>query len=242
VATDISKIQLVESKKGGDVRDIYVEDGHKMKRFFMPDDVYEQPIRGHIIVCTDSVIVDRVKKTFWLAPRQAKPMSGGPWVIGGRRPAGVMPRQNARGTFRRETGLDLPEERFVPTAIHKEYIWKDREQEPQDVGCHNFVDIFAIELSGDEHAAASGQLEDKEYASGGLREYDRGALVAVGNPILIDLYDEMFMLPQSPARHAYACRAALFSIFQYTSSCLPTSKNKDDIDKKSRTAQQADAV
>ncbi len=185
MATDVSKIRLVEAEQVHGVRDIYVEDGHKMERFFMPDDVYEQSIRGHIIVCTDTVIVDRARQTFWLAPRQAKPMSGGPWVIGGRRPAGILPRQNARATFKRETGLDLPEKRFTPTMIHKEYIWKDREQKPQNVGCHNFVDVFSIELTTEERAAASAQLEGKEYRSGeGLRAYDYAALRAVGNPIL----------------------------------------------------------
>jgi hypothetical protein len=50
-----------------------------------------------------------------------------------------------------------------------------------------------IELSDDEREAAGKQLEGKEYRGGeGLREYDYYALREVGNPVLLDLYKQIF--------------------------------------------------
>jgi ADP-ribose pyrophosphatase YjhB (NUDIX family) len=115
----------------------------------------------------------------------------GPWIIGGRQMAGEIPEQAIRRCFKRETGLDVPENRFHFVLINN-YIWKDREQEPQNVGSHNFALTFYIELSEEERTAV--KLVSAEYEEFGLREFSREDLIREGaHQALIDLYDNVFI-------------------------------------------------
>ncbi len=166
---------------------------HSMQRYFMTATAYEEAIRSFIIVCVDAVVIDSLRKTFWLIKRSQKPMQG-VWVIGGRRAAGQTPIQAIERVFFRETSLLLGAERFTYVK-ENEYLWKDREQEPQNVGCHGVVQVFAVELTPQEREHTAANLEKTGYVPGwGLQEYNREKLLAdTGiHKALLDLYDTIF--------------------------------------------------
>lgn len=171
---------------------LYREANHQMSRKFLDDATYARAIEAFVIDCTDAVIVDRRERVFYLAKRVVLPMKG-IWVIGGRRFAGESLHESVRRRFRRETGLDLLKERFA-YVVGQDIIWKDREQEPQDVGSHNFCHRFTVELTPEERDRAARSLEKKEYEQGfGLRKFTFADLVVANvHQSLIDLYDLIF--------------------------------------------------
>ena len=98
-----------------------------------------------------------------------------------------------RRNFKRETGLDLPSERFVFVTM-TEYLWQDREQEPQGNGTQTLCHQFVIELTEEELGIARNGLEAREYEPGyGLQEFNRDRLVQEAvHPVIIDVYDTVF--------------------------------------------------
>lgn len=171
---------------------VYVEPGaeDRLKPVFMTDDVYEQASRSMIIDCTDVLLYDRGRRVIWLATRRLKPMSG-LWVIGGRRKPGETPAQSALRCFERETKVKLEPSRLM-FLTENEYIWKDRQQEPQDVGCHVVARVFGVLVSDAEELAQMQRgLHPAEYdVEAGLQAFSREGLVrANAHPALIDLYD-----------------------------------------------------
>ena len=179
--------------KSAEMPKLYVENRtHRMERTFLSDETYEQAMRGMIIVCTDGVIINRDRKTIYLAKRAIKPMQG-LWWIGGRR----LPSENALTSvgrcFKRETGLDIRPNRFTFVDM-AEYLWKDRQQVPQSAGSHNLCHTFAVELNYAELEQAKSGLEKQEYESKfGLQEFNRDRLVhAQVHPVILDIYDKIF--------------------------------------------------
>lgn len=172
---------------------VYVENPeHRMVRVCLDEATYAEAITTFVIVCTDACIVNRARRTLWLARRAVKPMKG-IWWIGGRRFAGEKPAESMYRCFKRETGLDLPGNRFQFVLI-AEYLWKDRQQEPQDEGSHNLAHTFAVELDAAELAQARTGLERGEYDRDfGLQEFTREQLVMAGaHSVIIDFYDAVF--------------------------------------------------
>ena len=172
---------------------LYVEDPtHRMERTFLNEETYEQAMRAMIIVCTDTVIMNRKRKTIYLAKRAIKPMQG-LWWIGGRRLTGENALSSVHRCFRRETGLDLHAMRFALVDI-AEYLWQDRQQQPQNVGSHNLCHTFAVELNNTELKQAKSGLEKQEYESGfGLKEFGRYDLVQNEvHQVILDVYDKIF--------------------------------------------------
>ena len=153
---------------------------------------YSHALDMFVIVCVDALIINRAKRTIYLAPRKAKPMQGW-WVIGGRVRAGEKEQDAMRRKFLQETSVDVDPARFEFLRMNR-YFWKDREQEPQGNGSDNLAYSFAIELTGQELQQVSKNLEKREYeASGGLREFTREELLQEGaHEAIIDLYDQIF--------------------------------------------------
>lgn len=145
-----------------------------------------------IIVCTDAVIINRDRRTIYLAKRAIKPMQG-LWWIGGRRLPGESAISSMQRCFKRETGLDIHSVHFTLVDI-AEYLWKDRQQAPQDAGSHNLCHTFAVELSDTELEQAKSGLEKQEYEPRfGLREFSRTDLVrAKVHQVILDVYDKIF--------------------------------------------------
>ncbi len=171
--------------------------GHPMRPHRFEDDVYTKIVDSLAIDCTDTVVISADRPgAIWLTRRQAKPMAGW-WIIGGRRKPPMKIEDAMVETFKRETTLALPSDRFHFLCIN-EYTWKDREQEPQDGGSHNTAATFVVVLTADELAQASANLEKKEYATGtGLTPFDRAELERLYqqdemHPMLIDLQRHIY--------------------------------------------------
>ena len=171
--------------------------GHPMHPHRFEDDVYTKIVDSLVIDCTDTVVINGDRPdAIWLTQRQAKPMVGW-WIIGGRRKPPMKIEDAMSETFKRETTLSLPPDRFHFLRVN-EYTWKDRQQEPQDGGSHNTAATFVVALSAEELAQASANLEKKEYAKGtGLTPFNREELERLYemdqmHPMLIDLWHQVF--------------------------------------------------
>lgn len=172
---------------------VLVEKGYNPPpRLRLSDEEYAHTLQATIQVTVDVVAINRKKRQFYLAMRQAKPVAGW-WWFGGRQNPGETPTEAAVRIMKRETGLDLSSERFKFVAyIH--HMCKDREQEPQDMGCHMLAGTFVFEPTEEELSCMKGQLEKKEYASEiALRPFGLSGLLAEGaRPQVLQLYDKMF--------------------------------------------------
>ncbi len=151
---------------------VYTEPGSKpIPRVRLDDAPYGLALQRFIGLCTDAMIVgfdfSLDKLVAFLAKRKAKPMSSW-WMIGGGRMPGETPSQSIVRCFKSETGLTVDEERFG-YLCRNSYIWKDRQQQPQDVGCHMEADTFVVVLTHDEMAAI--RLDKNEYVDGGLKAF-----------------------------------------------------------------------
>ncbi len=171
----------------------YIEDpDHVMDKVFLDDETYTKAIEAFIIVCTDAVIIDPVRRTFHLAKRRSKPAADVWWVIGGRRQAGEDPLHGIRRNFRRETGLDIGSEHFQMRCIF-DMRWRDRRQAPQGKGSHNLSYTYSACLTPEQIRFASAHLEPREYyAELGLVEFDRERIMREGHPVIRALYDKVF--------------------------------------------------
>ena len=172
---------------------VYIEGPEREHpRVFLEPRRYEDAMRSFVIVCTDAVIIDRAHRKIHLAHRNVKPMPGW-WVIGGRQFAFETSEASVRRCFKRETKLDLPEDRFEYVR-HNWYVWNEREQAPQDVGSHNVAFTYAIELSAEERSFAWANLHPEEYdITRGLRAFGRDDLLKEDvHPMLVALFDQLF--------------------------------------------------
>jgi len=158
----------------------------------LPDKEYADAIQCLVFGCSDIIPINKSKRVVYLSKRISKPAPGW-WFIGGRMQINDNPLQAAARNFERETSLKLPLERFQLNAIF-DYLWKDREQEPQNIGCHGIAFTFTVELSDEELAIAGNHLDQKEFqANEGLTEFDREKLIAENvYPSILDLYDQIF--------------------------------------------------
>lgn len=171
----------------------YIESGYQpIPKTFLPDDAYVQGLQAFVYGCTDAVIINSARRTIYLAKRSQKPMIGW-WWIGGRMNAGETKEQSIIRCFAREVGLTFPQDRFTLLSV-SDYLWKDRTQKPQDIGCHPMAYTFTVELSPGELDAASRNLEPKEYDAGeGLNEFSRERLLTENVfQAVIDVYDTIF--------------------------------------------------
>ncbi|MBI4437755.1 hypothetical protein HY631_02285 [Candidatus Uhrbacteria bacterium] len=164
----------------------------EMRGGHMEDRVFASTIDHLIVVCTDAVIINRVRRTLYLCRRCVRPMRG-LWVIGGRRRKGETPLAAMSARFQRETGLVLPQERFVFLMV-TEYLWQDREQEPADRGMHYLGHQFVVELTNRELLYATLHLEPTEFDRAyGIQEFTRDRLVCEDvHPVLLEIYDSIF--------------------------------------------------
>lgn len=178
----------------------FVEDGFEpVPRVFLSDTAYGDALRRFCPGCADIVIVDRSAKTIHLAERDQLPMQG-LWWIGGAMSPSDSPHASAAANFKRETSLSLGEERFDLAAV-MDYQWKDRQQEPQNMGCHMVGYTFTVELTPEELASVNLAVTP-EYGKSRLLPYDRAALVKANVfPAILELYDHIF--PPQPTEVLY---------------------------------------
>ena len=169
----------------------FKEDGYSpITHIRLSEEEYSRALSCFTPACTDVVPIDVDRKNIYLANRISKPMTGW-WWIGGRMCAGETKEEAAMRNFERETGLNLSSDRLRLVAVF-DYFWKDRQQVPQEVGCHMLAYTFVVELTAEELAAIG--LEKSEYeASAGLTAFNREQLIKEKVfPAILDLYDLIF--------------------------------------------------
>jgi len=171
----------------------YKDDGYQpIPGVRLSDDEYGRGLQCFVPGCADVVPINVNRKVIYLARRTSKPMTGW-WWIGGRIAPHDTKEAAAVKNFKRETGLDISQSRLQLAALF-DYRWKDRAQVPQEIGCHMLAYTFTIELTSEEIALLSGNLDEQEYEEGsGLFVFNRERLVEEKVfPAVLDLYDHVF--------------------------------------------------
>lgn len=173
------------------------------RKFIADDKAYGEALEAFVAVCTDCLFFNQEKGTVYLAKRKAKPMSCEWWFIGGRVFAGEDEHTAMRRCIKRETGLEIDPERIDFLAM-KRYLFKDRQQEPQEKGCDSLCYIFGLEVTEAEIATVRSNLDKNEYdLEAGLLEFDSAKLTAENVfPSIIDVYEKVFphIAVERPAR------------------------------------------
>ena len=169
---------------------IFVENkDHTISSQNLSDEEYAKAISNLIVVCGDVLFINKTNKSVYLAKRISKPMQG-LWLIGGRRKAGESPLLGITRKLKQETGLDIESSRFEFLTI-VEYLWEDRQQEPQNTGTHGLAYTYAIELSEEEIKNAAVNLDADEYDKAfGLKEFSKQDLLDhKAHPALLYFFD-----------------------------------------------------
>ena len=113
----------------------YTEPGYEpIPSLRLSDDEYGRALQCFVGACTDAVPINIKERSMFLARRRSRPMTGW-WLIGGKMMPDELKEQSMVRCFQRETKLELPPESFSLVAVF-DYRWKNRQQEPQQIGCH----------------------------------------------------------------------------------------------------------
>lgn len=170
------------------------ENARRIPSTRLSDEEYGEALRRFIGVCADIVIMNSARREIYLARRRSKPMTGW-WWLGGGNLVNETSQEAAARNFTRETKLIIDPSRFV-YRVDIDYFWKDRQQEPQNYGCHMEGKTFTVELRDEE--IDSIKLDPDEFdASEGLTPFTREMLVREGvYPAILNLYDLIF--PETP--------------------------------------------
>jgi len=163
------------------------------EKVFLPDDVYAESLKSFVLVCADTLIVNKTRKTVYLAKRKSKPQSDW-WMIGGRVLAGEEERVAMRRLFKRETSLVISEGDFEFIRMQR-FQFKDREQDPQETPCDSLCYTFYLNIEDEEVIKTiSDSLDKEEYETDlGLVPFDREKMEREKvHQVLIDLYDLTF--------------------------------------------------
>lgn len=157
------------------------------------DRQYAEALEALIVVATDCLLINQRNRTVYLTRRRAKPMSNHWWFVGGRMLPGELEHVAMSRRFKRETKLDINPEQFRFLHIGR-YFMKNREQEPQDTPSDNLTFVFCLDVTEEEVAKISANLDSAEYfAENGLREFTREQLVTEGVfTSVLDAYDVAF--------------------------------------------------
>ncbi len=171
---------------------VYVESGFHIPRIRLEDEEYGRSIQAHVVYCVDAAIVNRARRTMYLGKRVAKPLQGW-WIIGGRVLPGELEADAISRKFKQEAGIYIAPERFCYIDTIR-YMRAGRAQPPQEYGSDAIGYTFAVELTDDELATASDNLDAAEYDTElGLVEFTRERLVTEGvDAAAIDIYDSIF--------------------------------------------------
>jgi ADP-ribose pyrophosphatase YjhB (NUDIX family) len=166
-------------------------------------EVYAAAIAALVFVCCDTVIVRRGSQggQMLLTKRTQYPAKGEWWCFGGRMlPSDFIAGDRAfaaaaQRRLKHETGLDIELSRFSHIQADAR-VWGMREQEPQELGCAQVVEVFMVSLSEKEIAEFESELNLDPTAMDievGHIWADRSKLQEIGaHQIMVDLYDQIF--------------------------------------------------
>ena len=91
---------------------------YAMPKVYISDAAYREALDSLVIVCTDAVIINRQRKSFYLAKRSVRPQQDW-WIIGGRTNAGEDPFESIARCFNRETKLSVEPARFTFVSMDR---------------------------------------------------------------------------------------------------------------------------
>jgi ADP-ribose pyrophosphatase YjhB (NUDIX family) len=126
----------------------------------MPDDgEYGRALDTLVVACVDLLIVDGADNVL-LGRRQRKPQAD-LWLLGGRMRAGLPYRTSAVRNAHRELGVQLNLDCLTPREIgHYSLVWDEREQAPQDRGCHTISHVFGYQAGNNEFSRHNGEYSE----------------------------------------------------------------------------------
>lgn len=168
----------------------YIEGGYQeIPSVYLSDEEYARALQCFVPACTDVVPIRNEKRTIYLARRKQKPMIDW-WWVGGRMKPNETFLDSAVRCFRRETKLDIDPGRLVLRAVN-DYFLKDRQQEPQNVGCHMLGITFSLEITPEELKQT--RLDENGYEQNELDPFTREDLLKASVfPAVLDMYDLIF--------------------------------------------------
>jgi ADP-ribose pyrophosphatase YjhB (NUDIX family) len=174
----------------------YTEEGcQPVPSVYLSDEEYGRGLQCFVITCTDIIPIDIERKIIYLARRKTKPMKGW-WYFGGKMNPAYTKEESVIRSFKRETGLNLSIDRFKLIGF-LDFRWKDREQTPQNIGCHMASYTYVVELTPEEIISASNNLDNTFESGTNLTPFLRERLeeeIAKGQADLamLDVYDAIF--------------------------------------------------
>lgn len=132
---------------------------YRPNKTFLEDAEYARALDCFVKGCADVLIQDESTGQVLIGRRAYHPQPDW-WYIGGRMQAGFTPEQQARRNVRRETGLDLPPDRFSPLCVMS-MLWQWRRQAPADNGTADVAVVCLCRVKAEERARV--KLDAQEY-------------------------------------------------------------------------------
>ena len=126
----------------------------------MPDDrEYGRAQDTLVIACVDLLVVDGADNVL-LGRRQQKPQADW-WLLGGRMRAGLSYRNSAARNAWRELGVQLNLDCLTEREIgHYSLVWDERQQAPQERGCHTITHVFGYQAAEGEFTGRNGEYSE----------------------------------------------------------------------------------
>lgn len=126
---------------------------------FLEDEEYGRALDCFVKGCADALLQDEETGELLLLQRTSHPQPDW-WYLGGRMRAGDTPLQAIVKNTRRETGLDLPPDRFDQVCTVS-MLWQKRKQEPEDNGTADISVVFVARVTPSERAAVT--VDSREH-------------------------------------------------------------------------------
>jgi len=126
---------------------------------FLDEEQYGLCMAAFPRVCSDIIAVHPQREGFYLA-RRIHHSAMGRWCFGGGQRRGQTPRDAAAANLRRETGIEVPPEKFT-FLFATEMYWKHRNPQPQNLGEQCRVLTYCFVPTNQE--VANIKLDPNEY-------------------------------------------------------------------------------
>lgn len=128
----------------------------------LTEEVYRAAMTSLIIVCVDVLLINKARKSVYLAKRIVDPLPIR-WMIGGRLRKGESASSGIVRKCLEETGIEFSPERFSFLAMHR-YILGSRKQEPVEEGSDSLAYTFVLEPTKEELEQMAMGLDKNEYS------------------------------------------------------------------------------
>lgn len=134
--------------------------GFTSRASYLDDDTMSS-IQDNIVITVASIVLINPLGQMAIFHRLHEPALG-KWIIGGKLNPGETFEACAVRVLKRKLGLEITESRLRFLAFHS-WVWRKRQQEPKENGCHNISKTFYLKISWDEEARI--RLDPKEHKS-----------------------------------------------------------------------------